>query len=305
MTFEPDPVSGGGGGVLYGLDAAKPVAPADTTVYVATDTNIMWQFQGGVWTRVQSPSYTNAAPTTAAVGGIAAGTTFLNQTPKAIFDSLFYPYLPPAFTAFSCDCGNVVEVGTNIAGARVFAFTWTNPANVRAPPAPNGFYLRDTTLGADLEVAQPLASPINHVLGAPSTTVYHVDATNTYRIQGTNTLAAVFNTTFTVHWHWLYFAGNDVNVVLTEALIEALGTSALSDTGFRTYVFGAAATYKYVCYPAVWPAATTFTDAGTMLNVPFNTLANVNVTNVNGDLTAYRVYRSTNIINAAINIIVA
>jgi hypothetical protein len=239
------------------------------------------------------------------VGGIAAGTTFTNRTPKSIFDALFYPYLVPAFTAFSCDCGNVVEVGTDIAGARVFAFTWTNPTNVRAPPAPNGFYLRDLTLGADLEVAQPLASPINHVLGAPSVTVYHNENTNTYRIQGTNTLGAVFNTTFTVHWHWRYFAGNDVNVVLTEAQIEALATNSLGDTGFRTYAFPAAATYKYVCYPVVWPAATTFTDAGTMLNVPFNTLANVNVTNGLGDTTAYRVYRSTNIIGGAINIIVA
>lgn len=306
MPIVPDPTGGGGGtNVLYGLAAARPVAPADTTVYVATDTNVTSQYQGGAWADILSPSYTNAAPTTATIGGIPAGTVFTDQTLADLMDALLYPYLVPAFTAFSCDCGNVVEVGTDIAGARVFAFTWTNPTNVTAPPAPGGFYLRDVTLGADLEVAQPLASPINHVLGAPSTTVYHADDINAYRIQGTNTLGAVFNNIFTVHWHWRYFAGNDANVVLVEAQIEALATTSLSDTGFRTYAFPAAATYKYVCYPAVWPAATTFTDAGTMLNVPFNTLANVNVTNALGDLTAYRVYRSTNIIGGAINIIVS
>ena len=305
MSVEPDPSGGGGGpSIGYGLDAGKPPAGAvlDGSGYIATDTNITYQAQGGVWQPILSPSYTNAVPMPATVGGLLVGTTFLNQTLEDILNALLYPYQAPAFTAFSCDCGNVVEVGTNIGGARIFAFTWTNPANVNAPPAPNGFYLRDMTAGADLEVAQPLASPINHVLAA---TVYHAIGANTYRIQGTNSLGAAFNMLFTVRWWWRYFAGPSALVgPLTEAQIEALTTTSLSDTFVRTYSFVAGATYKYICYPAVWGTATTFKDSATMLNVMMEPLYVVAVTNVNGDTTNYNVHRTTNVIGAAIDIIV-
>lgn len=310
MPITPDPTGGGGGvgGTMYGLDAARPLpgTVADGLVYIAIDTNIAYQAQGGLWNTIEAPSYTNPAPTTATVGGIPSGTTFLDKTPAQMFTALLYPFLSPAFTAFSVDCGNVVEVGTDIAGARVFAFTWTNHANVNPPPAPNGFYLRDMTAGVNLEVAQPLASPINHVLGAPSVTVYHAIATNTYRIQGTDAMAAVFNTTFTVNWWWRYYSGpSPLSGPLNQAQIKALATSNISNTFVRTYSFAAGATYKYICYPSVWGMATIFKDALTMLDVPMEAVYVVNVTNTLGDATNYNVHRTTNIIGAAIDIIVS
>jgi hypothetical protein len=249
-------------------------------------------------------TYTNATPTPVTIGGIVAGSTFLAFTMQQMWDLLLYPYQYPAFTAFALDTGTVVEVGYNITGVHNFTFAWSNPTNVVAPPAPNGFYVRDMTAGADLEVAQPLASPIAHNFAG---TVYHVDATNVYRIQGTNTLAGVFNRTYTVHWHWLYFTGPSANAgPLVEADIEGLATSALSDTYVRTYSFPVGATYKYICFPALWGVPIAFKDSATGFNVPMEPVYTVVVNNVYGDAPAgnYSVYRTTNIINAAIDIIV-
>ena len=306
MPIFPDPTTGGGGGgvSLYGLDAAKPPAGAvpDGTIYEATDTDITYQAQGGAWAIIEAPSYTNPAPCTNTIGSITAGTTFLNKTPYQMFTAMLYPFLSPAFTAFSLDTGNVVEVGTTIAGVHNFAFTWTNHPNVIGPPAPGGFYVRDMTAGADLEAAQPLASPIAHNFAG---TVYHVIASNVYRIQGTDAMSVLFNTTFTVNWWWRYYAGPSALIgPLNQAQIKALATTAISNTFVRTYSFAAGATYKYICYPSVWGTATSFKDAATMLDVMMNPLYVVAVTNVNGDTTNYNVHRTTNILGAAIDIIV-
>ena len=48
---------------------------------------------------INSVTYTNANPTTAALGGIAKGETFEEQTVKQMFDMLLYPYV--AFTGAS------------------------------------------------------------------------------------------------------------------------------------------------------------------------------------------------------------
>ncbi len=306
MPMYPDPSPPGGAPTIgYGLDAAKPPAAGepDGSGWISTDTNITYQVQGGVWVPVLSPSYTNPLPMTATLGGLLAGTTFLNRTIASILNDLLYPYLLPAFTALSLDTGSVLEVGTTIVGAHNFAFTWTNPTNVLPPPAPDGFYIRDMTGGVDLEVAQPLASPIAHIF-APL--VYHVDGVNTFRIQGNNTLHAAFNTLFTVHWHWRYFAGPSALVgPLTEAQIEALATTSLSDTFARTYSFPAGATYKYICYPAVWGMATSFIDVATGFAVDMQAPYVVAVTNVNGDTTNYNVHRTTFVLGGAIDIAVS
>ena len=75
--------------------------------------------------------YTNATPTTATVGGVPAGTTFLDQTCTEVFDMLFYPYIYPYFSAFSFTGISVLEVGDSIDSA-VQPITWTTaiPANV-------------------------------------------------------------------------------------------------------------------------------------------------------------------------------
>ncbi len=301
MSVEPDPGTGGGGASIgYGLDAAKPPVAADGSGWVSTDTFITYQMQAGIWQPVLSPSYTNAAPMTATVGGLVVGTTFLNQTLQQILNALLYPYLSPAFTAFGLTGISTREVGQAIAGAQNFAFVDTNPANIVA----NSLAVRDVTGAVDLEVAQPNVSPIAHNFGAGM--VYHIPATNVFQIRGVDTHAVTFTRNASVVWLWRSYWGPSANAgPLIEAQIEGLANSGLI-TGFAgTYSFAAGATYKYFAWPTTYGVPASFKDAATLLNVPMEAVYVVNLTNAFGDAQNYNVYRTTNIIGAAIDIIVA
>jgi hypothetical protein len=59
-----------------------------------------------------------------------------------------------------------------------------------------------------------------------------------------------------------------------------------------------------MCWPTSFGLATTFKDSLTLLNVPMEAPYIINVTNGFGIATNYYVYRTTNILGAAINIIV-
>jgi hypothetical protein len=110
---------------------------------------------------------------------------------------------------------------------------------------------------------------------------------------------------FTVNWWWRYYSGPQAAAgPLNQAQIKALATTNISNTFVRTYSFAAGATYKYICYPSVWGMATAFKDSLTLLDVPMEAVYVVNVTNALGDATNYNVHRTTNVIGAAIDIIV-
>jgi hypothetical protein len=304
MSIYPDPSGGGGGvgGTLYGLDAAKPPAGgvADGVVYVSTDTDITYQVQGGAWQVVDSPSYTNATPMPADVGGLPAGTTFTNQTLKDIMDKLCYPYQYPSFTAFALAGITVKEVGDAIAGAQNFTFAVTYLANI----VPNTACVRDVTGAVDLEINQPIVSPIAHNFGAGM--VYHAPATNVFQIRATNTLLALFTRNLSIEWRWRSYWGPSANAgPLVEAQIEALASSGLIAGFAGTYSFAAGATYKYFAWPTTYGVPTSFKDAMTGFNVPMEAPYVVNLTNPFGDAQNYNVFRTTNIIGAAIDIIVA
>ena len=62
--------------------------------------------------------------------------------------------------------------------------------------------------------------------------------------------------------------------------------------------------YKVITYPALFGTLSTFKDSSTNLDVPFITPPDeVSVTNTEGEATNYYVYRSTNKLGAAMNII--
>ena len=100
------------------------------------------------------------------------------------------------------------------------------------------------------------------------------------------------------------FSGNSSLVgPLTAAQIQAL-TGSLQTASAATYAYGAASgTYKYICCPASFAALTTFKDLSTNLDVPFQASYSVSVTNSFGQTTNYNVYRTTNQLGAAINIV--
>jgi hypothetical protein len=96
--------------------------------------------------------------------------------------------------------------------------------------------------------------------------------------------------------------GTSTNDSLTEAQILALTSNILTPISARTYSF-AAGGYKYICVNEDLPLLTTFKDSSTNLDIPFEAPVTVSVTNVNSITSNYKVYRSTNILGAAISII--
>lgn len=247
-------------------------------------------------------TYTNATPMPEEVGGYPAGTTFNAQTIQQMFDGLLYPYQHPAFTAFArTNLAATYEVGASIPiGSQTFTWTTSNPTNIVADTVEitQNFAPETVVYGPDENTGVEAITLIDTITSnsPASILLYTIEAENT---QG-NTISATISSS----WRFRTFHGTSVSTSLNEAGIEGLLSNPLSAnfTGTKSFAAGG---YKYICYPASFGTATTFTDAATNLTVPMEAPYLVSVTNPFGVTTDYRVHRSTNILGGSINIIVA
>jgi hypothetical protein len=257
-------------------------------------------------------TYTNATPVPTTIGGIAAGSTFSNQTMQQMWDALLYPYQAPAFSSFSMSGqSTTVEVGTSISGTKTFSWSTSNSTNVQA----NSISIVDITNSTTL--ATGLSNDGTESILLPSAVIKNSAVSNTWRITGTNSVASNFSANFVVNWYWKIYYGTSSNTTLSEAQIEALTNGVLRNGITGSFSF-AAGDYKYFSYPDAYGSINTIKDAATLLNVAmasnvddafFSNSANgiyyglVAVTNVNGVSTNYRVYRTKNILGGSITII--
>jgi hypothetical protein len=109
-----------------------------------------------------------------------------------------------------------------------------------------------------------------------------------------------------VVWLWRSYWGPSALVgPLNEAQVEALTGNGLIAGFAGTYSFAAGATYKYFAWPTTYGSPASFKDSATGFNVPMEASYVVNLTNTFGDAQNYNVFRTTNVIGAAIDIIVA
>jgi hypothetical protein len=276
----------------------------------AADGAANWGAAGG-----SSSLYTNLTPTPVTIGGIPSGSTFNNQTMQQMWDALLYPYQAPSFSSFSITGqGSPLEVGATIPASVTFTWGTTNSANVQA----NSIDILDVT-GA-LTLATGLANDGSEAIVRPGATTLTAAGSYQFKIQGINSNLAAFSRTLTFEWRWREYWGASANVTLTEAQIEALASNALT-TGVAGSYSMAAGGYKYICIAnAVAGQINTVKDSVTLLNVPMATVADnaaysnvdgggfsyalVMVTNVNGVLEAYRVYRTQNALGSSITLLV-
>jgi len=243
-------------------------------------------------------TYTNAGATPTTIGGIAAGSTFNTKTWQQMFDSLLYPYQLPAFTAFSfTGFTTPLEVGATVAASRTFTWTASNGGNINA----NSIKVQ-YPVGTDL--ATGLANDGTELVANGAVTL-NAPGTAIFRVIGVNSQAANFQRDLTVEWRWMRYSGNSASAgPLDQTAVKALATASLQTDDAATYIYGAAAgTYKYIACPTTFGTLTTFKDQSTNLDVPMEAPYVVSVTNTNGQTTNYNVYRSTNQLGAAINII--
>lgn len=259
--------------------------------------------------------YSGQSPTTTTVGGLASGSAISGLPISSILESILVPYVAPTFSSFSIGQSTPVEVGTTLNNSQNFSFGFTQVANIQA----NSLQVLDVTAGNVVLGTFPLSpSPVAVSIGAGI--VFNSPNSYSWRGSATNTQSTVFQSGLTtVSWLWRLYAGTSTSVTLTEANIEALAFSTLTNTSSRTYSL-AAGGYKYFCWADSLgspTAVTGFRDTSTNLavamadssdNAAYSNTQNgwsyalVSVTNVNGVTTNYRVYRTKNILGSAINI---
>jgi len=242
-------------------------------------------------------NYTNPNPMPEKVGGYDPGSTFANQDNQQMWDGLLYPFQAPAFTAFALNAVTTPrEVGNNlVAGNRPYSWSTSNPANIN----PNSIRIRDITNAVTL--ATGLADDGAETLATPAM-IHNTSGGHQFRIDATNIQAGNFSRNYNIVWNYRRFYGESLTTPLVEADIESLRVSELSGSFAGTYNFLGGG-YKYICHEATMGTLTVFKDQSTNLDVPFEIPYLVSVTNSFGVTRNYRVYRSTNILGGAINII--
>ena len=245
-------------------------------------------------------TYTNAAATPTTIGGIAAGTTFSNQTMTEMWDALLYPYQTPTFSAFAINGQSVtLEVGDVVpSGSTLFTWTTTNPSNVSA----NTLTITDVTNFITLGTG--LANDSSESLVLPSDVVKTTATANQWRITAQDTNNNSFLRNYNINWRWRVHYGTDASTSLTASGVTGLTSSSLSSGFAGTWSFGAG-DYKYFAYPAVMGTATTFKDDSTNLDVAMEALYTVSITNSYGISTTYNVHRTTNVLGSTIDIIIS
>lgn len=280
-----------------------------------------WDLIGGIGGGSGDTDYIRIDPVTVTVGGAVANTYIPAGTIQDTLDAILYPYVAPAFLSFSIlGQSTTIEVGSEVTGSKTFIWNISNSSNVQA----NTLSINDIT--DSVVLGSGLANNNTESIVLPTTIFKTSPGSHSWRMTATNTNAVSFNSSlFTVNWLWKLYYGNSSLTTLNEAGIEAL-TSTLSSSENGTYIFAnTVGDYKYICYPDSFgspTASTGFKDNATNLNVVmanssdnafFSNVQNgwsyglVSVTNAtaNPQTTNYRVYRTKNIINAEITIVVS
>jgi hypothetical protein len=248
-----------------------------------------------------STTYTNTSPVPTTLGGIVAGSTFVDVPLTTMFDQLLYPYQTPAFTAFTMSAQvTTLEVGDAItAGTKTFQWTTSNSTNVSA----SSISIFDWTNNTSVPIASSLANDGTEAVAV--TAVTKTSATShVYRISGSNSLNAGFSRDYTVNWRWRMYWGTASLASLTESQIEGLISSSLVTNSTGTFTFGTAG-YKYLAYPTVFGLKTSFKDPSTGFDVDMQSAVTTAVSNSFGVGTFYYVHRTTNTLGGSISITVA
>jgi hypothetical protein len=287
-------------------------------IYTANSENNVITFQKINGGTIEVPfsgggdTYTNLSATTATVGGIVQGSTFVSQTMTQMFDALLYPYQNPGFNLFYLDIGisSPLEMGYDITTNQTFRWSTSNSSNVSANTVSIAGYNLTTINGLANDGLEPVTFTSNVTRGAADGV-----GTRAWSIQALNTKSNVLSTSSSISWHWIMYVGTSTNTSLTENNIKALTNFNSVKNGFAgTYTMSAGG-YKYFCFATTYGTPTIFVDTLNNLNIGMyggypnidaqgNSYDLVSVTNGNGETTNYKVYRTLNILSSTITIAV-
>lgn len=212
--------------------------------------------------------YTNPNPTPDTLGGIPAGSSFLNASMKNMWDELLYPYQAPAFSSFLMAAQLIIlECGVFVAGGvRTFDWVATNPVNIQA----NSLEIEDITNSVVLGTGLANDGTEDLDIGAAITKLTTQTA-HQWRITGINSQSNPFLRNFNVNWYSPYYYGVGIQG-LTVAQIQAL-TKQVVNKSNKDYVFNPTNEVYYFAYPKSYGLLTSILDTNN-----FETIADWTVT---------------------------
>jgi len=284
------------------IDAGKVAGEDGTVLPPAVDDNWVLSQLGGnlVWVDPATFGgggglYTNLDPTPTSIGGINAGSTFTNATMQQMWDDLLYPYQAPSFTSFSiASQSQTLEVGGNVSGGiREFNWATSNSANVNL----NSIEIIDVTNSVTLGTG--LANDGTEGLNIGSSFHKITNTSHQWRISGVNTNSINFSRNYNINWYWRLYYGESTNAVLNENEVEGLRVSSLTNSISSNYNFLANG-YKYIAHASSLGTLSSFTDIDSGFAVPFEAPYTLSITNTNGIVTNYKIYRSTYQLGSAV-----
>ena len=247
---------------------------------------------------INSVTYTNENPTTAALGGIAKGETFESQTIKQMFDMLLYPYV--AFTGATATAtptnGGTREMGNQ---ASVTAVNWNcgtkgsmdlTSVKLYSGTAASGSAIDDQTPGSASSGTFTLADPVTTSNDNPRWTVQITDGKTTRT-----------GTTGSFVWITPFYHGvcptDKSAATLTADEIKAM-TKDLTSKGTKSYSYTTDNSKACIAYPKSYGNLKKITDSSgvTDYTAAFGTPAEVDISSTSpawGPITYY-VYTNGN-----------
>jgi hypothetical protein len=180
--------------------------------------------------------YTNEDPTPTTIGGIPAGSTFLDVPHNEMWDRLLYPYQPPS-VSISSPLFKTYEVGELLpSGLQTINYSVTNPSNIATQP-PNVGVITSFIVGSSIPVnpIELLASGSFDIDIAPGSTLT-ISASQGLSLQGTNSQSGTFSDSANVTFrHKRYWGTHPTFSVPSDAqIIAADGAGVGSGSEFAT-----------------------------------------------------------------------
>ena len=251
--------------------------------------------------------YNSATPSTIAVGGIPAGTTFPSVTGQQLFDTMFHPYVAPSISYFTMNYGgagtfsntlyrefgaatsswyasfNITQGSVNILGIANSVRVYGNPTFVH-----NGV--------PGIWYAATLATQ-SGVIGIPS------NINNVVTLWVTDNVATFSATASITYLNKLYWGASSSTSFSSASILALDGAgvgigSALTPT--RTYTLnGINGNGGYLIFAMPVSFGTPSFVTNGLVNTAFSS-QNLNFTNINGYAASYSVWYSNTVQNSSL-----
>lgn len=241
---------------------------------------------GANWTIIATASatlYTNPTAILAALGGIAIGETFTNQTMQQMWDNLLYPYLGPlvntvVLTPVATDYyekGDTITLPLIDTNVTVRSNAFTSLVLSRSGSAWTNVYTLPIVSGAQAQITDPA----------------DVTDTTTYTVTANDGVGPAVAETATYTFIYPYFYGSDADG-LTGAQIYTNLTKVINVLGADiTHTFTPDAERVYFAFPATYGTLGHIYDQNSNDVTADFTMSVVAITGLDSSAQNYNVYK--------------